>query len=357
VRVTTAPPGLGPVRSAHRFDEGALARWLREQLPDVTEPLTVQQFEGGQSNPTFLVSSGERQMVLRKKPPGVLLPSAHAVEREYAVLRALHGTKVPVPQPLALCEDATVVGTPFYLMEYVRGYLHWNVTLPEASVDERRAVYADFVRTLAAIHGLDYAARGLAQFGKPTDYLARQVQRWSQQFAASRTGDSPAMEALAAWLPAHLPSDDQTSLIHGDFRVDNLIVSPDGRGRVLAVLDWELSTLGNPLADLAHACMPYHLALPGGRGNLYEVDVRALGIPTEDELLDAYCAESGRKRPVEWPWLIAFVLFRMGAILQGVYKRSLQGNASSAQAQSYGAAVELLAQRGCETVGVSTRGR
>ena len=340
------------MRASHRFDEPALLLWLERALPDSQGPLSVQQFEGGQSNPTFLLHLADRKLVLRKKPPGVLLPSAHAIEREYQVLRALRDSDVPVPDALALCEDPSVIGTPFYVMEHVAGEVHWNVAIPDATVEERRTLYRGFVQTLATIHGIDCAARGLSSFGKPGAYLARQVQRWTQQLHASRTGPSPAMEALVTWLPNHVPEGDLTSLIHGDFRIDNLIVAG---GEIRAVLDWELSTLGHPLADLAHACMPYRLTLPGGRGGLYQIDTTALGIPTEDELVAAYCELTRREVPTNWPWYIAFVLFRMGSILQGVYKRSLQGNASSEEAVTYGAAVEVLAQRACETVGIASR--
>ncbi len=349
--------GAGSVREAHRFDEAALRTWMHAHVPDAEGALSVQQFEGGQSNPTFLLSlaapsGAERRLVLRKKPPGVLLPSAHAVEREYRVLRALSGSAVPVPAALALCEDASVIGTPFYVMEHVDGALHMDVGLPKLEPAARTALYAGLVSTLAAVHRVDYAAIGLSDFGKVGGYLPRQVQRWSQQFDASRTGPSPAMDALIAWLPAHVPADDSTTLTHGDFRVDNLVVSRDPRPRILAVLDWELSTLGHPLADLAHACMPYHLHMPG-RGGLLGIDFVATGIPSEAELVSAYCDAVGRAAPTDWPYFLAFVLFRMGSILQGVYKRSLQGNASSGQAAMYGAAVSILAERAAALVGIS----
>jgi len=354
-----AAPGIGPVRDAHRFDEAALHRWLLAHVTGVAGPLQVEQFEGGQSNPTFLLLSGSgddtRRLVLRKKPPGRLLPSAHAIEREYQVLRALAGGPVPVPAALALCEDPSIIGTPFYVMEHVDGRLFWNVALPELEPAHRRALYRGFIETLAALHQLDWASLGLADFGKPGGYLARQVKRWSDQFEASRTGPAPAMDALLDWLPRHVPTEDTTTLTHGDFRIDNLIVSRrDGQPpRILAVLDWELSTLGHPLADLAHACMPYHLVLPGGRGGLRGADLATLGIPTEAALVDKYCALTGRTVPRDWPYFIAFVLFRMSAILQGVYKRSLQGNASSAEAVTYGAAVGVLAERACALAGIA----
>jgi aminoglycoside phosphotransferase (APT) family kinase protein len=352
--VMNAPPdNTRPPREAHRLDEEALARWLEEHVPGASGPVTVRQFKGGQSNPTYWISTGDLALVLRKKPPGKLLPSAHAVEREYRIIRALASTDVPVPDALALCEDASVIGTPFFVMRHVPAEIYWDATLPTlASNDARRAVYREYVRALAALHRVDYAAVGLGDYGKVGGYVARQVERWSKQYEASRTSEIASMEALMKWLPANIPPGDETTLIHGDWRLDNLMF--DESGRCVAVLDWELSTLGHPASDVAYAAMSYHLNMPG-RGGLAGVDVAALGIPTEDELVAEYCALTGRDRIVGWSYFMAFGMFRLAAIAQGVYKRSLQGNASSEDAGMYGAAVTLLSDLACSIAALPTR--
>lgn len=332
-------------RDAHKLDERALGAWLAENVPGVQGAVTVRQFKGGQSNPTYWIGhEGGPALVLRKKPPGVLLPSAHAVEREYRILRALAETDVPVPAALALCEDAAVIGTPFFVMRYVPATIHWDPTLPGLTKDARRAVYREYVRALAALHRVDYARLGLGDYGKIGGYVARQVARWSGQYEASRTREIPSMEALMAWLRANVPEGDETTLIHGDYRIDNLMF--DDASRCVAVLDWELSTLGHPASDVAYAAMAYHVNLPG-RGGLSGVDLDALGLPSEDELVADYCALSGRDRIEAWPYYMAFGLFRLAAIAQGVYARSLQGNASADDAGSYGAAVSILSERAC----------
>ncbi|MBX3264697.1 MAG: phosphotransferase family protein, partial [Labilithrix sp.] len=354
----TPPPNTRAPRDAHRIDEARLARWLGEHVPGCAGgAVTVLQFKGGQSNPTYWlgVEGGEGggadgvALVLRKKPPGKLLPSAHAVEREYRVMRALRGTDVPVPDALALCEDDAIVGTPFFVMRWMPGRIFWDPTVPElASNDARRALYEEYVRVLAALHQVDYAAVGLADYGKVGGFVRRQVERWSKQYTASRTGEIPSMEALMRWLGDNVPASDETTLVHGDYRIDNLMFdASDARApKAIAVLDWELSTLGHPLSDLAYACMGYHLNLPG-RGGLAGVDVAALGIPTEDELVARYVELTGRERVDGWPFFMAFGIFRLAAIAQGVYARGLQGNASSDDAQSYGAAVTMLSQLAC----------
>jgi aminoglycoside phosphotransferase (APT) family kinase protein len=351
-----APPAnTRPVRDAHKLDEAALAAWLAEHVDGCGgEAVAVRQFKGGQSNPTYWLGAGDLELVLRKKPPGVLLPSAHAVEREYRVMRALRPTGFPVPEALALCEDAAVVGTPFFVMRYVPARIFWDPTMPEvASNAERTAAYASYIDTLARLHTVDFAAVGLADYGKAGGYVQRQVERWSGQYEASRTGDVPAMEALMAWLRARVPSADETTLIHGDYRIDNLMYDRT-EPRVVAVVDWELSTLGHPVSDLAYACMGYHLNLPG-RGGLAGVDVAALGVPNEQGLIDAYCKATGRGAIEDWPYHMAFGIFRLAAIAQGVYKRSLQGNASSEDAGGYGAAVSMLAELACSIAGVGPR--
>ncbi|HZO16729.1 MAG TPA: phosphotransferase [Polyangiaceae bacterium] len=339
------PKGTGPVREAHRFDEEALARWLAEH--DLEPQLEVRQFKGGQSNPTFWLGAPSHAYVLRKKPPGKLLPSAHAVEREYRVMRALADTEVPVPRMLALCEDASIIGTPFFVMEYVAGRLFWNVQLPELEPVQRRAVYDELVRIIAALHRLDFRALGLADYGKAGAYVERQVRRWSDQYRASETDRIDGMERLIAWLPEHLPEHDETTLTHGDYRLANILFHPT-EPRALAVLDWELSTLGHPLADLAYTCMLYDVALPNV-GGLKGVDFAASGIPDEATWIEDYRRLTGSELS-DWPYFKAFSLFRLAAIAQGVYKRALQGNASSEDAASYGAAVQYLAQIACDLV-------
>lgn len=347
------PPNTRPPREAHRIDESALGAWLERNVEGVdARGITVRQFKGGQSNPTYWVGAGARALVLRKKPPGKLLPSAHAVEREHRVIRALEGSAVPVPRALGLCEDAAVIGTPFFVMEHVPGRIFWDPTLPELATREgRRAVYREYVRVLAELHRVDYRAVGLADYGRVGGYVARQVERWSKQYAASRTGEVRAMEALIAWLPANVPAADETTLIHGDWRLDNMIFSEGEAPRALAVLDWELSTLGHPASDVAYAALAYHLNMPG-RGGLAGVDVGALGVPREDELVAEYCALTGRAAIEGWSFYVAFGMFRLAAIAQGVYARSVQGNASSDDAGMYGAAVTTLAELACSIASV-----
>ncbi|KYF87078.1 aminoglycoside phosphotransferase [Sorangium cellulosum] len=357
----TPPTNTRAPREAHRLDEAALGRWLAEHVEGCAGgAVTVAQFKGGQSNPTYWVGvagadGGDLELVVRKKPPGQLLPSAHAVEREYRVMRALRDTEVPVPDALALCEDASVIGTPFFVMRYAAGRIFWDPTLPEvATAGERRAIYADYIRVLAALHRVDHAAVGLADYGKVGGFAARQVDRWSKQYQASRTGEVPAMEALMRWLAANVPSNDETTLVHGDYRIDNIVFSSGPPHRAIATLDWELSTLGHPVSDLAYACMGYRINLPG-RGGLAGVDVASLGIPTEDEMVASYCALSGRDGIASWPYFMAFGVFRLAAIAQGVYRRSLQGNASSEDAGRYGAAVTVLSELACGIAGIAPR--
>jgi aminoglycoside phosphotransferase (APT) family kinase protein len=350
--VEAPPENTRPPKDAHRLDETALGRWLADHVPGAGPPIQVTKFKGGQSNPTYWIGTeGGAELVLRKKPPGKLLPSAHAVEREYRVMRALASTDVPVPEALALCEDERVLGTPFFVMRYVPGRIFWDPSLPDvASADERRAIYRELVRVLAAIHTVDVNAVGLADYGKTGGFVARQVERWSKQYEASRTSEIPAMEALMPWLAKHVPEGDETTLIHGDYRLDNMLFAK-GSPKCLGVIDWELSTLGHPLSDLAYTCMHYHLNIPG-RGGLAGVDVAPLGIPNEDELVLEYCRLTGRERIASWPYFMAFGLFRLAAIAQGVYKRSLQGNASAEDAGMYGGAVTVLAELACTIGGV-----
>lgn len=347
----TPPTAAGPVRDNHRFDEGALSQWMSKHIEGFEGPLTVRQFKGGQSNPTFWIGTPSRAFVLRKKPPGKLLPSAHAVEREHRIMAALADRDVPVARVYGLCEDPEIIGTPFFIMDHVEGRIFWNVQLPGLEPAERAAIYDEMLRVLAALHQVDYAAAGLSDYGKAGGYVARQVSRWTRQYEASKTDDIPAMDALIQWLAAHVPAGDETTLTHGDFRLDNLIFHPT-EPKVLAVIDWELSTLGHPLSDLAYGAMLYHIVMPG-IGGLEGVDYAATGIPDEASYVAKYCALTGRGDIEDWPYYKAFSLFRLAAILQGVYARSLQGNASSESAQMYGAAVHLLAGIACGVVDLS----
>jgi aminoglycoside phosphotransferase (APT) family kinase protein len=330
--------------------DAALADYLSTQVPGFAGPLRSTKFKGGQSNPTYLIEAASGRYVLRRKPPGPLLASAHAVDREFRVLQALHGGPVPVATPRHLCRDESVIGSMFYLMDFVDGRVHWDPALPGMEPAQRAAHYHAIIATLAALHGVDVDAVGLSDYGKPGNYFARQLIRWSEQYAASRTRDIPAMDALIEKLPARCPADDGVvALTHGDFRIDNLMFAREGE-RVAAVVDWELSTLGHPLADLGYFCMalrlPRNPALPGLAG----MDRAALGIPSEAELLTRYAELSGRAIPQDWPFVLAFSYFRLAAIAQGVAKRVEQGNASSEQAAQAGAMTELLAQAGLQVL-------
>ncbi|HEY0681812.1 MAG TPA: phosphotransferase [Steroidobacter sp.] len=320
----------------HRFDEAPLWHYLQQHLDDFSPPAALRQFQGGQSNPTYLIQTPAKKFVLRKKPPGKLLPSAHLIEREYRILRALPETEVPVPRARVLCEDASIIGTPFYVMDHVEGRVITNVTLPNLSPAERRAIYTDYARVAGKLHSVDYNACGLGDFGKPEGYVARQLDRWSKQYLASKTEENADMDELMAWLAAHLPATDETAIVHGDYRIGNTILHPT-EPRIVAVLDWELATLGHPLSDLAYACMFYRIPPSEmGSGGLAGIDIAALGIPEEQEFLDMYCKFSGRERIADWPFFLSFAYFRMAAITQGVYARALQGNAADRRAIQYG---------------------
>ncbi len=336
-----------PVRSAHRFDEEALARYLVDKLEGFAGELTVKQFGQGQSNPTFLLGSGDREWVLRKKPPGKLLPSAHAVDREYRVIKALQDTDVPVPEACLLCEDDTVVGTPFYVMKRAEGRIFRNPSMPEvSSADERGAIFEAMNETLAKLHQVDLKAVGLEDFGKSGNYMSRQVDRWTRQYEASKTDEIESMESLIQWLTENIPDDKTTTIVHGDYRLENMVIHPI-EPLVIAILDWELCTLGHPLADLAYNCMLYHF--PAGSGTnlgLGGLDLEALGIPSEADYVDAYCRRMGHGPIPNWGFFLAFSIFRVAAIVQGVYKRGLDGIASSAKAESFGIYVRFLSDTG-----------
>jgi aminoglycoside phosphotransferase (APT) family kinase protein len=330
----------------HRFEEERLWRYLQAHLPDFSLPASLRQFQGGQSNPTFLIETATKKFVLRKKPPGKLLPSAHLVEREYRILRALPAQEVPIPPARLLCEDPAVIGTAFYVMDHVEGRVITGVTLPQLSPTERAAVYADLARVAAKLHAVDFRACGLGDFGKPEGYVARQLERWTKQYVASRADANPDMDALIAWLMANQPTRDETAIAHGDFRIGNAILHPT-QPRIIALLDWELATLGHPLSDVAYACMFYHMPQgPGIGGGLEGLDLQALGIPAEQEFLDSYCRHSGRTEIPDWTFFLAFSFFRMAAITQGVYSRALQGNAADERAIGYGAAAKIFAAIG-----------
>jgi len=337
--------GTMPVAARQRFDERAVEHYLMAHLEGFRSPLTIEQFRGGQSNPTFLLTAGDgAQYVLRKKPGGVLLPSAHAIEREFQVVSALHGTAVPVARPLLICTDEQVIGTSFYLMSYAAGRNFWDPALPDLQPAERGAIYDEMNRVLVALHTLDFARAGLADYGKPGNYFARQIARWSKQYRASETERIEAMEKLIDWLPANIPPGEETALVHGDYRLDNLVF--DGiEPRILAVVDWELSTLGHPLADFSYHAMQWRLLATGMRG-LAGLDLRSLGIPTESEYVAAYCRRSGRGaiEPPVWEFCIAYNLFRVASILQGIARRVLDGTAASRHARESGAQARPTAE-------------
>ena len=336
--------GTRPVASQHAFDVGRLAAFMREHVPGFDGELAVEQFKGGQSNPTFLLTAGGRRYVLWRKPPGVLLPSAHAVEREFRVIRALAATEVPVARVHALCEDPAVIGSAFYVMDCVDGRILWDPTLPGMDAAGRAAHYDEMNRVIAALHRVDPGAVGLADYGKPGHYIERQVARWTRQYRAAETERIAAADALIDWLPRHVPPAGEVRIVHGDYRLDNVIFHPT-EPRILAVLDWELSTLGDPLADFAYHCMRWHLPPPQG---LAGADLAALGIPGEDEYLRRYLDRVGSPREPsadEWTFFLVFNMFRLVGILQGVTARALQGNASSAQAIETGQRTRPLAEQ------------
>ncbi|MCX7229421.1 MAG: phosphotransferase family protein [Burkholderiales bacterium] len=336
--------GTTPVAERHRFDVGALDTWMRANVEDFAGPLTVEQFKGGQSNPTFRLSTPSRAYVMRAKPGPVakLLPSAHAVEREYKVLAALAGTDVPVARVYGLCEDESVIGRAFYIMDCVEGRVLWDQSLPGVSNAERDAIYDEMNRVIAALHKVDVAAVGLTDFGRPGNYFARQISRWSKQYVLSETEKIPEMDRLIEWLPQHIPEGDESAIVHGDYRLDNMMFDRE-RPRVLAVLDWELSTIGHPLADFSYHCMSWHIP-PGQFRGIAGLDLAALGIPSEADYMRRYCARTGREHIGHWDFYLAYNCFRLAGILQGIVKRALDGTASSPQALEQGKRVRPLAE-------------
>lgn len=324
-----------------KFDEAALDAYMRDHVDGYTGPLTVKKFKGGQSNPTYLLTTPAKKYVLRRKPPGKLLPSAHAVDREYRVMTALGTENFPVPKTYALCEDESVVGTAFFIMDFVDGRIFWDASLPEVEKEKRKPLYHALIDTLADLHNIDFQKIGLNDYGKPGNYFERQIGRWSKQYAAAETGTIEEMDNLMKWLPTAIPSDDATSIVHGDYRFDNAIMHPT-EPKTLAILDWELSTLGHPLADFTYLLMVWHMPA-SVRGGLLGADLEALGIPTVGEAVERYSKRTGRDGVPDVDFCLAYNMFRLASIIQGVYARSLQGNASSPAAKQMGENVKPLA--------------
>ena len=347
--------GTMPVQERHRFDVAALETYLRGRIEGYSGPLAVEQFKGGQSNPTYRLAAGGRRYVMRSKPgpAAKLLPSAHAVDREFRVITALGRAGIPVPRTYCLCEDEGVIGRSFFVMECVEGRVFWEQSLPGMTAGDRTAIYDDMNRVIAALHKVDFAAIGLADYGKPGNYFARQIGRWSKQYQASETEKIEAMDNLIAWLPANIPPGDETSIVHGDYRLDNLIFHPD-EPRILAILDWELSTLGHPLADFSYHCMSWHIP-PGHFRGIAGLELASLGIPSEKAYMAAYCRRTGREEIGHWDFYLAYNLFRLAAILQGIMKRALEGIASSPQALDAGRRTRPLAELGWQYAQLSMK--
>ena len=352
--IPEANTGTKPVTEQHAFDVARLEQYLQAHLPGFAGPLTVEQFKGGQSNPTYKLVTPARTYAMRSKPgPAArLLPSAHAIEREFKVMRALHGTGVPVPEMLVLCEDEAVIGRAFYLMEFVGGRVLWDQSLPSFDKAGRGPIYDEMNRVIAALHSVDPVAVGLGDYGKPGNYFERQIGRWTKQYQASITEPIEAMDRLIEWLPAHIPAsardDSRVSVVHGDYRLDNLVFH-ESEPRIVAVLDWELSTLGHPLADFSYHCMSWHIP-PGSFRGIGGLDHARLGIPTEKEYVRRYCERTGLAEPeavmADWNFYLAYNLFRIAGILQGIAKRVEAGTASSAQARQSAAGARPLAEMG-----------
>jgi aminoglycoside phosphotransferase (APT) family kinase protein len=342
--------GTKPVSERQRFDVEALAAYLRAHIPGFPDAaVTVEQFKGGQSNPTFKLSAGGQHYVLRTKPGRAarLLPSAHAIEREFRVMDALNQAGFPAARQYTLCTDEAVIGRAFFVMEFVEGRVLWDQSLPGMTPAERSAIYDETNRVIAQLHTIDYAAIGLADYGKPGNYFARQIERWTRQYQASATETIEAMDRLIAWLPQNIPAGEATSIVHGDFRLDNMIFHPT-EPRILAVLDWELSTLGHPLADFSYHCMSWHIS-PGQFRGIAGLDLEALGIPSQEQYITAYCARTGATiRAEDFNFYLAYNMFRLAGIMQGIMKRYVDGTAASAQALQNGKAARPMAELGWE---------
>jgi aminoglycoside phosphotransferase (APT) family kinase protein len=323
-----------------------LSNWMLAHVASYRGPLMAERFAGGQSNPTYRLGCGSGNYVLRRKPPGPLLPSAHAVDREFRVMRALAATALPVPQVFALCEDDAVLGSAFYVMEHLDGRIFWDQRLPEITPADRTAMFDSMNAVIAALHSVDYEAAGLGDFGRPGNYLGRQIARWSRQYRASETETIAAMDELIEWLPRHLPPEGAAAIVHGDYRMDNLVFHKT-EPRVIGVLDWELSTIGDPLADFAFHVMTWRVTPELFRG-LAGIDFAAAGIPDEPDYVAAYCRRTGREAVPEWEFYIAYSLFRIAAILQGIAKRAIEGTAASAEAAEIGRTARPLAEQAWE---------
>ena len=340
--------GTKEVAERLRFDAGRLESYLHDHVEGFAGPIAVQQFKGGQSNPTYLIETPARRYVLRRKPPGKLLPSAHAVDREHRIISALHTQGFPVPEPILYCADDTVIGTAFFVMSHVKGRVFWEAEMPSSTPAERAAVYDAMNATLAQLHSYDPAAIGLADYGRGENYVARQIERWSKQYLASETQKIEDMERLMAWLPAHLPPPQPPRIVHGDYRLDNMIIAPD-TPKILAVLDWELSTLGDPLADFAYHLMQWHMPpSEAGTGSLIGFDLAALGIPSLDDYVDAYVKRTGLDPRPYLSVYSAYNFFRIAAILQGIVGRVRDGTATSAVAAAKATLVRPLAAKAWE---------
>lgn len=339
----TAFSGTFAPTGADRLDEVLLAAWMAENVEGFAGPITIAKFKGGQSNPTYRIDAASGAYVLRRKPFGVLLPSAHAVDREYRVIAGLHPMGFPVARPYGLCTDDSVIGSMFYIMSVVEGRTIWDGAMPDATPDQRRATYMAMVDTLAALHNVDVAAAGLSDYGKPGNYFERQVGRWTKQYRASETELMPEVERLIAWLPTTLPEQTRACVVHGDYRIDNMIFAAD-EAHVLAVLDWELSTLGDPLADFTYLCMAW-VTEHGGRSGVMDLDRATLGIPELDEVVARYCAATARDNVPDMNWYFAYNFFRLVGILQGIKKRVIDGTASSSHAREMSERVQPLATR------------
>jgi aminoglycoside phosphotransferase (APT) family kinase protein len=339
--------GTKPVADRQKFDIDAMQAYMHEHVEGFSGELSVEQFKGGQSNPTFKLNAGGKSYVLRTKPgpAAKLLASAHAIDREFRVMDALHRAGFPAARQYALCTDESIVGRAFYIMEFVEGRVLWDQGMPGMTPAQRAAHYDEMNRVISQLHTIDYAAIGLADYGKPGNYFVRQIDRWTRQYKASETEKIDAMDRLIEWLPNNIPPGDDTSIVHGDYRLDNMIFHPT-EPRVLAVLDWELSTLGHPLADFSYHCMSWHIA-PGQFRGISGLDLKALGIPSEEEYIAKYCERTGKTiRKEDFDFYLAYNMFRMAGILQGIMKRYVDGTASSEQALQSGKAARPMAEMG-----------
>lgn len=341
--------GTKPVAERQKVDLGALSDYMHKHVDGFTGDLQIEQFKGGQSNPTFMLTAGPQRYVLRTKPAPAakLLPSAHAIEREFRVMDALSKAGFPAARQYALCEDEDVIGRAFYIMEFMDGRVLWDQSMPNMSNTERAAHYDEMNRVIAQLHSIDYKAIGLETYGKPGNYFGRQIDRWTRQYKASETEHIPAMEHLIEWLPQHIPAGEQTTIVHGDYRLDNMIFHPT-EPRILAVLDWELSTLGHPLADFSYHCMSWHI-VPGLFRGIAGLDLKSLGIPTEEDYLAKYSERTGIAiHKEDFRFYLAYNMFRMAGILQGIMKRYQDGTAASEQALKNGQAARPMAEMGWE---------